>query len=146
MPRARRRRPRSSAGDSYTERMFGDVLSIASTLAENRRHVAAGRLSDLATATRKFTTTAGELPYLTEYTDAAAERIDEFADYVDRTDIPEMLEDLASFTKRQPVATLALGVAAGLVTTQLLRGWPISGLGRASTGRKTKSRSRRMSR
>jgi hypothetical protein len=64
------------------------------------------------------------LPYLREYTDAAAERIDEIADYVDRTEIPEMLEDIASFAKRQPMASLALGLAAGLVTTQLVRGWP----------------------
>jgi ApbE superfamily uncharacterized protein (UPF0280 family) len=37
-----------------------------------------------------------------------------------------MLEDAASFAKRQPMATLALGVAAGLVTTQLMRGWQTS--------------------
>lgn len=124
---AARRRRRQSAGsgwDKYGQRIFGDVIAMASTLAGSRKHLAAERLNELASATRGFTTSVDDLPYLREYTDAAAERIDEIADYVDRTEIPEMLEDIASFAKRQPMASLALGLAAGLVTTQLVRGWP----------------------
>jgi len=102
--------------------MFGDVLSMASTVAESRKHQAAERLSELASAARNFTNTVEDLPYLRDYTDAAANRIDELAEYVDRTDVPEMLDDIASFARRQPMATLALGLAAGLVTTQLMRG------------------------
>ena len=57
---------------------------------------------------------------------ALSAKIDEMAEYVARTDIPEMLGDVAAFAKRQPVATFALSVAAGVVTTQLVRGWPTS--------------------
>jgi hypothetical protein len=83
------------------------------------------------------------LPYLRDYTDAAAERIDELAEYVDRTDIPEMLEDIASFAKRQPMATLALGVAAGLVTTQLMKNWPAPWMSAASSGASSRRRAAR---
>jgi hypothetical protein len=126
---ARKRKAKRRAGSKenrYGQRIFGDVLAVASTLAESRRHMAAERLNELASATRTLTDSVEDLPYLREYTDAAAERIDELADYVDRTDFPDMLEDAATFAKRQPMATLALGVAAGLVTTQLMRGWQTS--------------------
>jgi hypothetical protein len=122
---ATKKRSRRSAAlrrENYGQRMFGDVLSMASTVAESRKHQAAERLSELASAARNFTNTVEDLPYLRDYTDAAANRIDELAEYVDRTDVPEMLDDIASFARRQPMATLALGLAAGLVTTQLMRG------------------------
>jgi hypothetical protein len=143
-PRRSARRSAFSRGANYGQRIFGDVLAMASTVAESRKHVAAERLNELASATRNFTSTVEDLPYLRDYTDAAAERINEFADYVDRTEIPEMLEDMASFAKRQPMATLALSVAAGLVTTQLMRKWPTarSGSRRSSTrkaGRKRRA-------
>ncbi|HEY7764854.1 MAG TPA: hypothetical protein VIB38_07675, partial [Aestuariivirgaceae bacterium] len=109
----------------YGQRMFGDVLSLASTLAGSRKQMAAERLNELASATRNLTNSVEDLPYLRDYTDAAAQRIDELADYVERTDIDEMLEDIATFAKRQPMATLALGLAAGLVTTQLMKNWPM---------------------
>lgn len=138
---ARKRSARRSVRrDNYGQRMFGDVLAIASTVAESRKHMAAERLAELASATRNFTTTVEDFPYLRNYTDSAAERIDEFAEYVDHTDIPEMLGDAATFAKRQPMATLALGLAAGLMTTQLVRGWPIgrSGSSRSSSARKAR--------
>lgn len=140
--RSGRRRSRS-ARDNYGQGMFGDVLSMASALAGSRKHLAAERLNELASATRNLTSSVEELPYLRDYTDAAAERIDELADYVDRTDIPEMLEDIASFAKRQPMATLALGVAAGLVTTQLMKSWPAPWMSGASSGSSSRRRAAR---
>jgi predicted transcriptional regulator len=116
---------RGSSRDNYGQRMFGDVLSLASSLAGSRKQMAAERLNELASATRNLTSSVEDLPYLRDYTDAAAQRIDELADYVERTDIDEMLEDIATFAKRQPMATLALGMAAGLVTTQLMKNWPM---------------------
>ena len=147
---ATKKRSRRSAAlrrENYGQRMFGDVLSMASTVAESRKHQAAERLSELASAARNFTNTVEDLPYLRDYTDAAANRIDELAEYVDRTDVPEMLDDIASFARRQPMATLALGLAAGLVTTQLMRGRnglmgtnPSGSSGKTSTRRRRKSR------
>jgi hypothetical protein len=132
-----------SARNNYGQGMFGDVLSMASTLAGSRKHIAAEKLSELASATRNLTSSVEDLPYLRDYTDAAAERIDELADYVDRTDFPEMLDDIASFAKRQPMATLALGVAAGLVTTQLMKSWPAPWMSGASSGSSSRRRAAR---
>ena len=144
---ATRKRSRRSAAlrrDNYGQRMFGDVLSMASTVAESRKHQAAERLNELASAARNFTNTVEDLPYLRDYTDAAANRIDELAEYVDRTDVTEMLDDMASFAKRQPMATLALGLAAGLVTTQLMRGRDgLMGTNRGGSSGRKSTRSRR---
>jgi hypothetical protein len=147
---ATRKRSRRSAAlrrDNYGQRMFGDVLSMASTVAESRKHQAAERLSELASAARNFTNTVEDLPYLRDYTDAAANRIDELAEYVGRTDVTEMLEDMASFAKRQPMATLALGLAAGLVTTQLMRGRDgLMSTNRGGSSGRTSTRRRRKGR
>jgi hypothetical protein len=136
-------RRKSHSARTSGQGMFGDVLSMASALAGTRKHLAAERLNELASATRNLTNSVEDLPYLRDYTDAAAERIDELAEYVDRTDIPEMLDDIATFAKRQPMATLALGVAAGLVTTQLMKSWPapwMSGASSASSSRRRAGR------
>lgn len=133
---------RGSSRDNYGQRMFGDVLSLASTLAGSRKQMAAERLNELASATRNLTSSVEDLPYLRDYTDAAAQRIDELADYVEHTDIDEMLEDIATFAKRQPMATLALGMAAGLVTTQLMKNWPMpwQASGQTSSNRRRSAR------
>ena len=120
---SKRRSPKSRP-----QREFAGLLGKAATIVENRKDLAGEQLTKLATATRKATKSFDELPYLRDYTDAAAEKISEMAEYVARTDIPEMLGDVASFAKRQRVATFALSVAAGLVTTQLVRRWPTSQL------------------
>lgn len=146
---ATRKRSRRSAAlrrENYGQRMFGDVLSMASTVAESRKHMAAGRLSELASATRNFTTAVEDLPYLRDYAEAAADRIDELAEYVDRTDVPEMLDDMASFAKRQPMAMLALGLAAGLVTTQLVRAGGVTGARRGGSSPAGSTRRRRKTR
>lgn len=113
----------------------------AATMIESRKDLAGERLAELAAATRKATKSFDELPYLRDYTDAAAEKINEMAEYVTRTDIPEMLGDVAAFAKRQRVATFALSVAAGVVTTQLVRGWPTSQ--RDTNGNSSARKSRR---
>jgi hypothetical protein len=111
---------------SRSQREISGIMNKAATIIESRKDLAGERLTKLATATRKATKSFDDLPYLRDYTDAAVEKIGEMAEYVARTDIPEMLGDVAAFAKRQPVATFALSVAAGVVTTQLVRGWPTS--------------------
>jgi hypothetical protein len=54
-----------------------------------------------------------------------------------------MLDDFASFAKRQPVATLTLGVAAGLAFTQLVHGWPMPVKAHRTSNGRIKRRGRR---
>ena len=143
---AQRKSNRSTSGQRD---MFGEAMALASTLAEGRKHAAAERLGELATAARDVTTTFHDLPFLRDYTEAAADRLDELAVYVDDTELPDIINDIATFAKRQPMATLALTVAAGFVTSQLVREWPANGSGASGRGRGTArkgSRRRRGSR
>lgn len=144
MAKTKSRRRRS--GKSRSQREFGGVVSKAATIIESRKDMAGERLTELAAATRKATKNFDEVPYLRDYTDAAAEKINEMAEYVTRTDIPEMLVDIAAFAKRQRVATFALSVAAGVVTTQLVRGWPTSQRDTSGDSSFGKSRRRRTTR
>jgi hypothetical protein len=122
--------------------MLEDIGAIASTFADATKHVVTERLAELTSATRDFT----HLPHLRDYNNLVAERIDEFARYVKRTDIPEMLGDVSSFAKRQPMATLALGVVAGLVATQLIRGRTPRRYSPSSKRRASKANKRRAQR
>lgn len=125
-------------------RFFDDALSLASTLADGRKRAGADRIVELASATREFGTSLDEFPQLRQYSGQAADSLDNLADYIARTDIPDMLDDFAGFARRQPVATLTLGVAAGLAFTQLMHGWPVpTKSGRTSSNGRGSRRSRR---
>jgi hypothetical protein len=106
--------------------MFGDVLSMASTVAESRKHMVSERLAQLASAARDFSSEIDDLPAVHDFADAVVSRIEKLAAYVDDTDVSDMLDDIASFARRQPGTTVALGVVAGLIATQLLRNRPAS--------------------
>ena len=121
---ARSRRARRSQ-EHGGNRLFDDALALASTLADSRKRSGAERIVELASATREFGASLDDFPQLRRYSNAAADNLDDLADYVATTDIPDMLEDFAGFAKRQPLATLTLGVAAGLAFTQMMHGWPI---------------------
>lgn len=123
--RARRSRAIRHRRKPIANRLLDDALSLASTLAEDRKRAGADRIVELATATREFGANLDEFPQLRHYSDVAADNLDDLADYVLQTDFPEMIDDFAGFAKRQPIATLTLGVAAGLAFTQLVHGWPI---------------------
>ena len=127
MASKRKRRRRSAAlRSNYGQRMFGDVLSMASTVAESRKHMVSKRLSELATTAKDLSNEIDDLPYVRDLADAAVSGIEKLAAYVDDTDVPDMFDDMASLARRQPGATVALGVVAGLIATQLLRNRPIS--------------------
>jgi hypothetical protein len=141
--RARRQRAIRSRKPT-ANRLLDDALSLASTLADSQKRAGADRIVELASATREFGTNLDEFPQLRHYSDQAADNLDDLADYIAQTDFPEMLDDFAGFARRQPVATLTLGVAAGLAFTQLVHGWPMPTKTRrsASNGR-VKRRGRR---
>ncbi|MFZ5675847.1 MAG: hypothetical protein ACOZAM_23055 [Pseudomonadota bacterium] len=125
MAKARKARRARATPKSTANRLFDDALSLASTLAESRKRAGADKIVEFAEATRHFGETLDDFPQLRAYSDTAADNLDDLADYVAETDIPDMLDDFAGFARRQPVATLTLGVAAGLAVTQLMHGWPV---------------------
>jgi hypothetical protein len=137
------RRRQASRSSPAANRIFDDALSLAATLAEGRKQAGADRIIELASATRDFGARLDEFPQLRSYSDAAADNLDEFADYVARTEISDMIDDFASFARRQPMAALTLGVAAGLAVTQLMHGWPVPTSSRRSSNGRQRKRARR---
>jgi hypothetical protein len=121
-----RKRRSAALRSNYGQRMFGDVLSMASTVAESRKHMISERLSQLATTAKDLSNEIDDIPYAQDFAEAAASRIETLAAYVDVTDIADMLDDVVSFARRQPGATVALGMVAGLIATQILRHRPTS--------------------
>jgi hypothetical protein len=139
-----RRTRRTTYSKPVGNRIFDDALSLASTLADSRKRAGADRIVELASATREFGATLDDFPQLRFYSDSAAENLDDLAEYIARTDIPDMLDDFGRFAKRQPVATLTLGVAAGLAFTQLVHGWPVPMKAQAGTSNgRTRRRGRK---
>jgi hypothetical protein len=125
MAKATKRRSRRASHQPTANRFLGDALSLASTFADNRKAAGSDRIVELASATREFGASLSDFPQLRRYGDQAAGSLDDLADYVAKTDIPDMLDDFVGFAMRKPVATLTLGVATGLAFTQLVYGWPL---------------------
>ena len=125
MAKATKRRSRRASHQPTANRFFGDALSLASTFADSRKAAGSDRIAELASATREFGASLNDFPQLRRYGDQAAGSLDDLADYVTKTDIPDMLDDFVGFAVRKPVATLTLGVATGLAFTQLVYGWPL---------------------
>jgi hypothetical protein len=141
--KARPKRPRRHHRPT-ANRLFEDALSLASTLADSRKRAGADRVVDLASAAREFSASLNDFPQLRQYSGQAADGLDDLADYIAKTEIPDMLDDFAGFARRRPVATLTLGVAAGLAFTLLVHGWPVPMKARrASANGRGKRRGRR---
>jgi len=125
MAKSTRKRSRRASHQPTANRFLGDALSLASTFADSRKAASADRIGELASAAREFGVSLNDFPQLRRYGDQAAGSLDDLADYVAKTDIPDMLDDFVGFAMRRPVATLTLGVATGLAFTQLAYGWPL---------------------
>jgi hypothetical protein len=107
--------------DGVTYRIFDDVLALATTLLRGRKDSGAGKLRSLAEATRGYAASMTDLPNLQAQVASASEGIEGLADYVLHTDVEHMAGDAVVFAKRQPLASLAIAVAAGVVASRLMR-------------------------
>jgi len=119
----RRNGERTHSGRDYGQSILRDILSLASTVVGSSKHVGAQKISAVAESARTFGEGMAELPHLQAYADAAAEALDEFAEYIDATEVADILDDMGSLARRQPVMTAAAALAAGILVTQALRNW-----------------------
>jgi hypothetical protein len=135
--------PRSAPARTNGNRLFDDALSMASTLTRSRKQSEAKRLKDISAATREFGATLDDFPHLRSYADAAAEGMDSVAGYVEETELQDMVSDLAAMARRQPLATIALTIAAGVAAAQLARTMEMPRRKRAAHSRRRKTSARR---
>jgi hypothetical protein len=132
----------ATAKRSNNNTLVNDALSMASTLTRSRKETEARRLKDISLATREFGATLDDFPHLRAYADAAADGIDSVADYVEATELQDMVSDLADMARSQPLATMALTIAAGVAAAQIARNMETSKRGRPVAARR-KSPARR---
>lgn len=111
----------SGRTQNYGQRILDDALAVGGTLLKHQKNVGAERLQMLADATRNYGKSLTDIPGVGGYVVMAAESVSAFADYVVESDLEEMVADASAFARRQPLATLALAVAAGLVATFVIR-------------------------
>lgn len=111
----------SGSRSGVTGRVFDALLALSGGLAQERMVAGAGKIQELAEATRDFGRSMPDIPEARAYVAFAARNLEALATYVSETDPTEMVEDAGVFAKRHPVAVMCAGVAAGLVATQLLR-------------------------
>jgi hypothetical protein len=112
---------RKAEREGMTYRILDDVLALAATLLRSRKDTGADKLRSLAKATRGYAASMADLPHLRTKVASASEGIESLADYVVHTDIEHMVQDAAVFARRQPLATLAVAVAAGVMASRLMR-------------------------
>jgi hypothetical protein len=140
----RRNGGRSFEGRGPSHSVFRDVLSLASTVIESGKHAGAEKIIAVAESTRAFGEDLDELPHLQAYAGAAADGLEDLADYIDRTEVADIFDDVAAFAKRQPVLAAAVTLAAGVAVAQAVRNWrtsPVAG-GRRTTRRRRKANGR----
>jgi hypothetical protein len=105
----------------YAITVLEDVLAVASTLLKRRKDRGVEKLHSMTDATRDYVASMSDLR---AKAGAAAEGIDELADYAMHTDIEHVMADAATFARKHPLATLGLTLAAGLLATQFFRSLP----------------------
>lgn len=115
------KRARNGGGGFQYGQLFSDALGMASTMLDSRKQSGADKIDEIAAATRTFGESFDEFPYLSSYIDAASAAMEEASAYISDTSVSDMVEDLTSFARRQPAATLALTAVAGLAAVQLVR-------------------------
>lgn len=121
--RTRQGRASSSGGpkNGVTSRIFDALLVLSGGLAQERMAVGAEKVQAMAEATRDFGRSMPAFPEAKNYVDFAAKNLEGLATYISETDLAEMVEDAGVFAKRHPVAIMCVGIAGGLLATQLLR-------------------------
>lgn len=142
MPRARKKSHRNrtrTAHESWaTSNYFlNDALALAGTLAERKKEWAAEKISEFAETTREFAASTTAIPNLGKYVNAAAESLEDFSDYVRKTEFEQIVVDASTFARRHPVVVMTGGVLAGLAFVQVLRSsGTIPNYGRSTKSRK----------
>ena len=103
---------------AHSNRIFDDVIDLASSLFRNRQALGADRLASLAEATREYAASMTDLPTLQRQVNLASENLGNLADYVMNTDIKHMVSDATVLARRRPLLTLGVAAAAGLAASR----------------------------
>jgi hypothetical protein len=99
---------------------YHDVMSLVGTLLQGQQRNGAEKIGLLADNARKLASDMHDLPHVTAYVELGADRLDDFADYVNDTPLEEMISDGAEFAKRNPIPTIGIAAIAGFCATRMI--------------------------
>lgn len=119
-PTSSRRRDDRSNGRRSAHSTYHDVMSLVGTLFQGQQRNGAEKIGILADSARKLASDMQDLPHVTAYVARGADRLDEFADYVNDTPLEDMISDGAAFAKRNPIPTIGIAAIAGFCATRMI--------------------------
>lgn len=114
---------KDTAGQAYDS-----VAAKASTKLEEQKSSFSGGLSSVADSVRKVGVNlkdseaeGGIAKYTAEYSDVAAQKIEQVADYFERKDAKAMYRDIENFARSNPAIFIGGAFALGLVAARFLK-------------------------
>ena len=122
----KRNTKKNKAGNRTHARMVDDVLSLAGTLLSSKKDWIADKVSSLSNATHAYAEALNDVPGVGSYANSTAETFDDFAEYINESDLNDLMRDGSVFAKRHPFQTLAGAVVAGIIAAQIYRSPPKS--------------------
>jgi hypothetical protein len=119
--KSKRNRTQGNQSSGTAAYIFDGVVSLTRPLIEAKKEWGVQRLTEFADATQEYATSLKDIPNVGSYAKATASSLQELVDYVNDTDIDQMLKDASNFAKRNPLPMIVAGAIAGLILTQTLR-------------------------
>ena len=107
-------------------RILDDALNLAGSLFSSKKDWVADKVANLSTATHAYADALNDVPGVGSYASSTAETLEDFAEYINDSDLNELVRDGYVFAKRHPLQTLAGAVVAGIIATQIYRTAPKS--------------------
>ena len=134
----------------YGQSIYRNILAASSPFVASSKHTGVQRIAAVAASVRAFGKSSEDLPQLQAYAEAAADGLERFGEYIDRTELPDIFDDLGTYAKHQPVLVAALTLGAGIGLIQAVRNWRENPTGYSrrprSTGRRKNASGRRRKR
>lgn len=134
----------------YGQSIYRNIMAASLPFIASGKHTGVQRILAVAASVRAFGKSSKDLPQLQSYAETAADGLDRFGEYIDRTELPDIFDDLGTYAKHQPVLVAALTLGTGIALTQAVRNWRENTTRYSrrprSTGRRNKASGRRRKR
>lgn len=110
----------STHGGSFG--ILDDIVGMAGSVINNRKHNAAAKLAELADSLRNVAESVPDIAMFKDYADIIAHNVESLADYVTESDFDTILSDVGEFMRKHPAVAIAGSVTGGLVLGHIVKG------------------------
>lgn len=121
MAKSKRKQKASANGKGHgtANHLLGNAKVMAGAIVNTGKDIGAEKILGLAEGVRALSRSAA--PQVREYAALGADGLEGLAGYVTETDFEQMMDDAAVFARRHPWAVVGVGLAGGLIASQVLR-------------------------